>query len=125
LSCAPTCESTRIVDLAYLRRQVFASKELELSCVARVLGEKAPLIAPQACSMKVAVNNNCAGRDDHLGRDRKCSWQKQELAPPSQLDQEIQGRLGQKLRTLYQELVNEPIPEKFVKLLNELEKWEG
>jgi hypothetical protein len=43
----------------------------------------------------------------------------------SHLDQEIQGRLGQKLRTLYQELVNEPIPDRFVKLLNELEKRKG
>jgi hypothetical protein len=75
--------------------------------------------------MKIGVNNNRAGRDDHLGRDRKYSWQNQESAATSHLDQEIQRRLGQKLRTLYLELINEPIPDKFVKLLNELEKWEG
>jgi hypothetical protein len=75
--------------------------------------------------MKIGVNNNRAGRSDHLGRDRKYSWQNQESAATSQLDQEIQGHLGQKLRTLYQELVNKPIPDKFVKLLNQLEKWEG
>jgi hypothetical protein len=74
--------------------------------------------------MKSGGNNNSAGRGDRLGRDRKYSWQNQESAATSQLDQEIQGRLGQKLRTLYQELVNEPVPDKFVKLLNELEKWE-
>jgi Anti-sigma factor NepR len=37
---------------------------------------------------------------------------------------EIQARLGQKLRILYQDLVDEPIPKTFLKLLNELEKWE-
>ena len=75
--------------------------------------------------MRIGVNNNRAGRGDHLGRDRKYSWQNHESAATNHLDQEIQGGLGQKLRTLYQELVNEPIPDRFVKLLNELEKRKG
>jgi hypothetical protein len=40
----------------------------------------------------------------------------------SLVDLEIQARLGQRLRVLYQDLVNEPIPEKFLELLSELEK---
>jgi hypothetical protein len=40
------------------------------------------------------------------------------------LDLEIQARLGRTLRVLYQELVNEPIPDRFLKLLDELEEGE-
>jgi Anti-sigma factor NepR len=42
----------------------------------------------------------------------------------SPVDMEIQARLGGKLRISYQGFVNEPIPDRFIKLLNELEKWE-
>jgi hypothetical protein len=40
------------------------------------------------------------------------------------VDMEVQARLGQKLRILFQNLVDERIPERFLKLLDELEKWE-
>jgi hypothetical protein len=70
------------------------------------------------------INNNRARRRDHLDRDHKYSWQRQESAARSQLDMEIQARLGRRLRISYQELVDEPIPDKFIKLLNELKKWE-
>lgn len=34
----------------------------------------------------------------------------------------LQGHLGRQLRAVYGELVNEPVPEKFTKLLEELAK---
>jgi hypothetical protein len=69
-------------------------------------------------------NNNRARRRVHLHREPKYSWQKRQSAAISQLDLEIQARLGRKLRVSYEELVNEPIPDRFIKLLNELKKWE-
>jgi hypothetical protein len=43
---------------------------------------------------------------------------------PAGLDLEIQARLGHTLRVIYQELVNEPIPDRFLRLLDELEEGE-
>ena len=41
-----------------------------------------------------------------------------EQAPP--LNAELQGHLGRQLRAVYSELVHEPMPDRFSKLLNEL-----
>jgi hypothetical protein len=48
-----------------------------------------------------------------------------EGSPVVQLDAKLQAYLGKKLRLQYQELVNEPVPEKFRKLLDELHRKEG
>lgn len=37
---------------------------------------------------------------------------------------ELQGHLGRHLRTVYRELVETPVPDKFLKLLEKLEKSE-
>jgi hypothetical protein len=42
----------------------------------------------------------------------------------SQIDEHIQRRLGAKLRAYYDELLNEPIPEKFIELLVKLDEKE-
>ena len=42
----------------------------------------------------------------------------------SQIDEHIQRRLGAKLRAYYDELLNEPIPEKFIELLIKLDEKE-
>lgn len=41
-----------------------------------------------------------------------------------QIDEHIQRRIGTKLRSYYDELLNEPIPEKFVELLVKLDENE-
>lgn len=55
---------------------------------------------------------------------------KQTRAEPSdveddtQIDEHIQRRIGAKLRAYYDELLNEPIPEKFIELLVKLDEKE-
>lgn len=39
-----------------------------------------------------------------------------------QIDEHIQRRIGAKLRSYYDELLNEPIPEKFIELLVKLDE---
>lgn len=41
-----------------------------------------------------------------------------------QIDEHIQRRIGTKLRAYYDELLNEPIPEKFIELLVKLDEKE-
>lgn len=40
------------------------------------------------------------------------------------IDEHIQRRIGAKLRSYYDELLNEPIPEKFIELLVKLDEKE-
>jgi hypothetical protein len=42
----------------------------------------------------------------------------------TQIDEHIQRRIGAKLRAYYDELLNEPIPEKFIELLVKLDEKE-
>ncbi len=42
----------------------------------------------------------------------------------TQIDEHIQRRIGAKLRSYYDELLNEPIPEKFIELLVKLDEKE-
>jgi hypothetical protein len=41
-----------------------------------------------------------------------------------QIDEHVQRRIGAKLRAYYDELLNEPIPEKFIELLVKLDEKE-
>jgi hypothetical protein len=38
---------------------------------------------------------------------------------------ELQGQIGQRLREVYNELVSEPVPDRFVELLQQLKMREG
>jgi hypothetical protein len=42
----------------------------------------------------------------------------------TQIDEHIQRRIGSKLRSYYDELLSEPIPEKFIELLVKLDEKE-
>ena len=42
----------------------------------------------------------------------------------TQIDEHIQRRIGAKLRSYYDELLSEPIPEKFIELLVKLDEKE-
>ncbi len=44
----------------------------------------------------------------------------QELGAEPTLDREIQARIGDKLRAMYNELVDQPVPDRFKDLLDRL-----
>lgn len=53
---------------------------------------------------------------------------KSEAAPPrpqGRIDPQLQEHIGHQLRSLYNEVVEEPIPDRFLKLLEELERKSG
>ena len=69
-----------------------------------------------------------AARADAVGAQMSNTVEeREELATehPPALSPALQGHLGRQLRTLYGELVNEPIPDKFTKLLEELARKQG
>lgn len=43
----------------------------------------------------------------------------------ARVDAKIRTHLGRKLKSAYQSLVDEPVPDKFVQLLEELRRKEG
>ncbi len=47
--------------------------------------------------------------------------QKREHAKPAKLGREVQARLGQQLRAMYDEVVNQGVPARFTELLNRLD----
>ncbi len=47
-----------------------------------------------------------------------------DIEDDTQIDEHIQRRIGAKLRAYYDELLNEPIPEKFIELLVKLDEKE-
>lgn len=44
------------------------------------------------------------------------------LSPEPKLDRVIQSRIGDQLRAMYDDLVQQPVPDRFVDLLNRLER---
>jgi hypothetical protein len=44
------------------------------------------------------------------------------LSSEPSLDRAVQERIGDHLRAMYDELVQQPVPDRFVELLNRLEK---
>jgi hypothetical protein len=44
--------------------------------------------------------------------------------PRGMLDRSLQAQLGRQLRSIYSDIANEPVPDRFVKLLEELEAKE-
>ena len=49
------------------------------------------------------------------------SRSKKESAKPGKLGREVQARLGQQLRAMYDDVVNQGVPDRFAELLNRLE----
>ena len=47
--------------------------------------------------------------------------QKKPHAKPAKLGREVQARLGQQLRALYDEVVNQGVPDRFSELINRLD----
>lgn len=47
---------------------------------------------------------------------------KRETTKPAKLGRDVQARLGQQLRAMYDEVLNQGVPDRFVELLNEMDK---
>jgi hypothetical protein len=45
-----------------------------------------------------------------------------DFAPGVRMEPDLQAHIGRQLRAVYDEVVNEPVPDKFVRLLEELER---
>ena len=50
---------------------------------------------------------------------------KKTTAKPAKLGRDVQARLGQQLRAMYDEVLNQGVPDRFTDLLNRLENNEG
>jgi hypothetical protein len=46
--------------------------------------------------------------------------QKKDHAKPAKLGREVQARLGQQLRAMYDEVLNQGVPDRFTELLNRM-----
>jgi hypothetical protein len=46
---------------------------------------------------------------------------KKEHTKPAKLGREVQARLGQQLRAMYDEVLNQGVPDRFAELLNRIE----
>jgi hypothetical protein len=46
---------------------------------------------------------------------------RKESAKPAKLGREVQARLGQQLRAMYDDVVNQGVPDRFADLINRLE----
>lgn len=44
---------------------------------------------------------------------------------PAKLGRDVQARLGQQLRAMYDEVVNQGVPDRFAELLNRLDQSNG
>jgi hypothetical protein len=52
------------------------------------------------------------------------SKQGETLTTQTQLPAELQGQIGQRLREAYNELISEPVPDRFIQLLQQLKQSE-
>ena len=59
--------------------------------------------------------------EDHLGHIQQPL---REPTGPGMLDRSLQAKLGSQLRAIYSDVASEPVPERFISLLEELEARE-
>ncbi len=63
------------------------------------------------------------GEDD--SRQQTATMGSHDLRPPrGMLDRSLQAQLGRQLRSIFSDIANEPVPDRFVKLLEALEAKE-
>ena len=70
--------------------------------------------------------------DESQGKDRKPMLSHAYMAASSRTDRrksggvgdEIQSHIGERLKTLYDDMLKEPVPDRFLELLTQLEKRE-
>jgi hypothetical protein len=64
-------------------------------------------------------------RTKALGKDAMNDEEGEPARPGARVDAKVRAHLGRKLKSAYQALVEEPVPDRFVKLLDELRRKEG
>jgi len=64
-----------------------------------------------------------AGPD--MSMDNASTQTKKPSAKTAKLSREVQTRLGQQLRAVYDEVVNQGVPDRFTELLNRLDADKG
>ncbi len=47
---------------------------------------------------------------------------RRESGKPAKLSREVQARLGQQLRAMYDEILNQGVPDRFIDLLNRIDR---
>ena len=67
----------------------------------------------------VEMNDKPVGQQKAM--ESAATRQKKEHAKPAKLGREVQARLGQQLRAMYDEVVNQGVPPRFTDLLNRLD----
>lgn len=77
----------------------------------------------QLAALVMGTFNEHRGGDITAMQSEKQPEKDQPELEPS-VDQKIQGHIGRKLRAVYDEMVQQPVPEKFRQLLEELERRE-
>jgi Anti-sigma factor NepR len=70
------------------------------------------------------VNSGASDLDKDADMDVAADRSRSDAAPGPVIGEDIQNHLGQRLRATYDELVNQPVPDKFLQLLEELERRE-
>ena len=57
-------------------------------------------------------------------RDKKAMFEAQSPKPAS-LNRDIQAKIGQRIRAMYDDVVDQGVPDRFVELLNQIETREN
>ena len=70
---------------------------------------------------KTQSSNNRSERQSTMDTQRPSHDRK---APRGMLDRSLQAQLGRQLRSIFSDVASEPVPERFIKLLEELEAKE-
>ena len=64
-----------------------------------------------------------SGADDPM--ETASTRSKKTQAKPAKLSRDVQARLGQQLRAMYDDVVGQGVPDRFTELLNGLEEDKG
>ena len=63
-----------------------------------------------------------AGQQDAM---ESAATRKKSGSKPAKLGRDVQARLGQQLRAMYDDVVNQGVPDRFADLLNRLDRGNG
>jgi hypothetical protein len=77
-----------------------------------------------------ALGDGLVKRDDTSEKTEKCEKSEKSESSGSKrrgprVDSTVQGQIGAHLREMYSHVLNEPVPERFLELLKQLERDDG
>lgn len=70
----------------------------------------------------VERKSRAAGRKDNMSNQSTSPGSASQPPPPPPLQAGLQAHIGRQLRAVYDAVANEPVPDRFLKLLEELER---